>query len=35
MASLGLSNQEADSYKEEMKRGRIVVIGTQKQSIPY
>lgn len=35
MASLGLSNQEANRYKEEMKQGHIVVIGTQSQSIPY
>ena len=35
MASLGLSNQEANRYKEEMKQGHIVVICTQSQSIPY
>ncbi|NGY75156.1 general stress protein [Priestia megaterium] len=35
MASLGLSNQEANRYKEEMKQGHIVVIGAQSQSIPY
>lgn len=35
MASLGLSNQEANRYKEEMKQGHIVVIGARSQSIPY
>lgn len=35
MASLGLSNEEANRYKEEMKQGHIVVIGAQSQSIPY
>ncbi|GMG75000.1 general stress protein 17M [Priestia megaterium] len=35
MASLGLSNQEANQYIEEMKQGHIVVIGVQSQHIPY
>ena len=35
MASLGLSNREANRYIEEMRQGHVVVVGAQSQSIPY